>query len=93
MSVLNSPSLLLLGVALSIACGMYFFFALCRARRWTQVLLWWALAALTCAGIAWAGFSMNLQGRGALLTGLILPMWAFGGLLGMLAGLVWYRKS
>ena len=91
--MLDTPPLLLFGVSLAMACGMYVFFVLCRTRRWQRILMWWGGATAIVCGIAILAFSIDLQARAALFFGLILPMWAFGGFFGAVAGLIWYRKG
>ncbi len=49
------------------------------------------LVAAAIIGLAALSYQLDLSSRMAIFTGLILPIWLLGGLVGAGLGLLWYR--
>ncbi|RKF14806.1 hypothetical protein D6850_07980 [Roseovarius spongiae] len=78
---------------LAVFCtGVGIFFRQCARHPWRRVAIGWVLGAVLVLGGAALVHAWGAGGRAALFTGLILPVWLLGGLLGAMLGLAWYRR-
>lgn len=75
-------------VAAAFCVGVYVFFRLGARRTLRSAGLSWLICATIVLALGWAAFSLDAPSRVAVFTGLILPVWLIGGLLGLLIGMI-----
>jgi hypothetical protein len=64
-------------------------FSRTAVRRPSYVaLIGWGLCGAVVMALGWAACMMQAPPRVAIFTGVILPVWLMGGLIGMIAGLI-----
>ncbi len=84
----SSVTLLFAFMAAAFCVGAYVFFRLCARRTLRSAGLGWLICATIVLAMGWAAFMLDLPPRVAAFTGLILPVWLIGGLLGLVIGTV-----
>lgn len=81
-------TILLAFMAAAFCIGAYAFFRLCLRRKLRSAGLGWLICATIVLALGWTAFALDLPPRIAVFTGLILPVWLVGGLLGLLIGVI-----
>ncbi|MCQ0092457.1 hypothetical protein [Roseovarius sp. M141] len=84
----SNVTILFAFMAAAFSVGVYVFFRLCLRRTLRSAGLGWLICATIVLALGWTAFALDLPPRTAVFTGLILPVWLIGGLLGLLIGLI-----
>lgn len=79
-------------LAAAFGVGVYVFFRLCAQHNRRSVALGWLVCAVLVLMTGWAAYLLDAPSRVAIFTGLVLPLWLAGALLGLTAGMIWYRN-
>ncbi len=91
--MMSSATILLAFMAVAFCVGVAVFYRL-RARRTARAAgMGWLVCAAIVLILGWSTFLLDMAPRAAVFTGLILPVWLMGGLVGLVAGLVRHRNS
>ncbi|HEY9037833.1 MAG TPA: hypothetical protein VIN05_02680 [Roseovarius sp.] len=85
-----TPDLMILFALMAAAfcVGVYVFFRLSARRTLRSAGLSWLICATIVLALGWAAFALSAPPRAAIFTGLILPVWLIGGLLGLFIGVI-----
>lgn len=73
--------------AFCVGAGVFYRVALRRSRH--AALIGWGLCGAAVMALGWTAYALQAPPRIVIFTGLILPLWLLGALIGMIAGLVW----
>lgn len=85
--VTGLPPLLLLFMIAAFCVGAGVFYRVGMRRRSHVAMISWGVAGALVMAIGWGAYAVQAPPVAALFTGLILPIWLFGGLFGMIVGL------
>ncbi|MFD0857607.1 hypothetical protein [Roseovarius aquimarinus] len=86
--LLGLPPVLAFGAIAAFCVGAGVFHGVAMRRSSHAVLIGWGVCGLAIMALAWAAFSIDAGRAAAIFTGLILPIWLAGGLLGLIVGLI-----
>ncbi|WP_324751703.1 hypothetical protein [Roseovarius sp. Pro17] len=77
---------ILLIAAFCVGAGVFCRTTMRRGRR--AALIGWGLCGAAVMALGWGAFAMQVPPRTAIFTGLILPVWLIGALVGLMIGLI-----
>lgn len=83
----NLPTLLLLLLIAAFCVGAGVFYRVATRRSSHVALIGWGLCGAAVMALGWGAYAAQVGPSTAIFTGLVLPAWLFGGLIGMFAGL------
>ena len=72
--------------AFCIGAGVFYRTAMRRASH--VVLIGWGMCGAVVMALGWGAYMVQAPSSAAIFTGLILPVWLMGGLVGLIIGLV-----
>lgn len=67
------------------------FYGLILRRGTRAALIGWGICAVIVVALGWGTFALDISSRALVFTGLILPVWLSGGLLGVIIGAIRLR--
>ncbi len=82
----STATILLALMAAAFCTGVAVFYGICARRTVRGGVLGWLICATIVVLLGWMGFMLNAGPRAAIFTGLVLPAWLIGGLLGLIIG-------
>jgi hypothetical protein len=82
------PPLLTLFMIAAFCVGAGVFYRVTLRRSSHTALIGWGLCGAAVMALGWTAYALQAPPRIAIFTGLILPVWLLGALIGMMAGLV-----
>ncbi|MFX0546741.1 hypothetical protein ACEWPL_014450 [Roseovarius sp. S1116L3] len=77
---------LLMIAAFCVGAGVFYRVAMQRSRH--AALIGWGVCGAVVVALGWAAYALQAGPGTAIFTGLILPVWMMGALVGMIVGLV-----
>ncbi|PVA11976.1 hypothetical protein DC366_03395 [Pelagivirga sediminicola] len=89
---MSGLTLLFAFMAAAFCVGTAVFYGIVARRTLRGAARGWLLCATLVVVLGWSGYMLNVAPNAAILTGLILPLWLMGGLLGLLIGAIRNRR-
>jgi hypothetical protein len=86
--MMGLPPMLTLFIIAAFCVGVGVFYRMAMRRGSATALIGWGLCGALVVVIGWGAYAAQAAPAVAIFTGLILPVWLLGALVGMIIGLV-----
>lgn len=78
-------------LGLAFAFGIWIFFTQCDVHPARFMVLVWLGSAGVVAAMIYGAANASMAAGAGMFPGFIAPVWLLGGLIGLVAGMIWYR--
>jgi heme O synthase-like polyprenyltransferase len=81
------PPLLTIFLIAAFCVGVGVFYSVATRRSTTAALIGWGICGAAVMALGWGAYAVQAGSHTVIFTGLILPVWLIGGLVGLIVGL------